>query len=150
MKIDELTNEQQDKISEYRNRYFQQATSTDPSDRPRAEVSARKMADIAGVKIKEIYWVLSPDNGASLSDSLRASLSDSLSDTGWLVYYTYAVDTIGIEVTDSMREKLRLYNEIAASCFAMWILPGTVILCDRPESVEIVNGKLIDLKWRTK
>jgi hypothetical protein len=84
---------------------------------------------------------------SSLRHSLRSSLWDSLGDTGLLAYYTFAVDVLGIEIDNLTREKLYLHNEIAASCFALWIVPGTVILCERPTSVTVDNGKLIDISW---
>ena len=80
---------------------------------------------------------------ASLSDSLWASLWDS----GWLAFYGYGARLV--EYAPEAAEKLRLHQEIAGACFAMWIMPGTVILCERPATVEIVNGKLVGLTWRT-
>jgi len=209
--ITQLTPDQESKITEYRDHYFAQATSTEPADRPRAEQAAIRMAEIAGVKINEVIWCKNPDDGyqqydklraslsdsirASLSDSIRASLSDSLRDslwaslraslwaslsdslwaslwaslraslsdslrdslsdslwaslrdTGWLAYYSCAVDVLGVEMDDKNRELLDLHNEIAASCFAVWIVPGTAILCERPTSVKIIDGKLVDLKF---
>ena len=178
--IEKLTDEQKEKITEYRERYFAQAANTAPADRLSAETSARLMAKIGGVKINEFRWVLSPEEGkelynslsdsfwaslsdslwaslrdslsdslwASLNDSLWASLRDSLRDSGWLAYYTYAVEVLGISIPDEHRNILRLHNEIAKSCFALWIVPGCAILCERPASVEIVDGNLIGIEWR--
>ena len=162
--IEKLTDEQKEKITEYRERYFAQATNTEPADRLSAETSVRLMAKIGGVKINEFRWVLSPEEGKelynSLSDSLWASLRDSLRASlwaslwaslrasGWLAYYTYAVDVLGISIPDEHLNILRLHNEIAKSCFALWIVPGCAILCERPASVEIVDGKLIGIEWR--
>jgi len=210
--IEKLTPDQESKIAEYRDRYFAQATSTTPADRPLAEKAARRMAEIAGVKINEVVWGENPGDGyqqydrlraslsdslraslraslwASLSDSLRASLraslSDSLSDslraslwaslsdsliaslsdslwaslsdslraslwdTGWLAYYSCAVDVLGVEIDEKNTEILYLHNEIAASCFAVWIVHGAVILCERPTEVEIIDGKLVNIYFR--
>ena len=228
MKINTLTFEQQKKIIEYRDRYFQQAVSTEPADRQRAEKAALQLAEIEGVKVSGIEWENSPENWDSLSDSLRDSLGDSFSDSLWnslsdllwnslsdllweslsdslsdslcvsaslsdslcvqlsvslwdflwdllraslsgslsdsaslsdsswdslwdsggTAYYSYVVDELGIEIGDEERELLKLYNEIAASCFAIWIVPGTVILCERPASVDIKKGKLVGITWR--
>lgn len=41
-KLEKLTDEQEAQISEYRDRYWRQAISTEPSDRPRAEAAARR------------------------------------------------------------------------------------------------------------
>jgi hypothetical protein len=77
----------------------------------------------------------------SFRHSLWYSLWDSIRDSRLLAYYTFAVDVLGIEIDDLAREKLYLHNEIAASCFALWIVPGTVILCERPTSATVDNGK---------
>jgi hypothetical protein len=198
------------KIEEYRERYFRQAVSTEPADRPRAEAAARKMAEIAGIKISCVEWVYSPKQwdslwdslrdslmaslrdsllaslGASLWDSLRDSLWDSLRDslwdslmaslrdslwdslwdsllnslrdslmdslwdTGWLAFYSFCVDELKIKIDESTREKLRLHNEIAASCFALWIVPGTIILCERPSRIEITDGNVVDIEFKGK
>jgi hypothetical protein len=175
MKIERLTKEQKSKISKYREKYFGQAVSTEPADRPRAEAAARKMAEIAGIKISCVEWVYSPKQwsslwdslrsslGASLSDSLGASLMDSLRaslwnslkdslwdslwDTGWLAFYSFCDDELTIKINESTREKLRLHNEIAASCFALWIVPGTIILCERPSRIEITDGNVVDIEF---
>lgn len=154
-----LTPEQESRIEEYHRRYFSQATSCEPADRERAEAAARRMAEIAGVHVcGGVHWVNTPMDGASLRDSLWVSLSSSLSsslwdslwDTEWVAYYTYAVEVLGVEIDESTREKLRLHNEIAASCFALWLVPGAVILCERPQSVELRDGKLVGVEWRNK
>lgn len=88
----------------------------------------------------------------SIRYSLRYSLWDSiwysLWDTGWLAYYSYVGYVLGVELDERTCELLNLYNEIAASCFALWISPGTIIMCERPAEVEIVAGHLVSLKWR--
>mgnify|MGYP006301511235 CR=1 FL=1 len=213
---EELTKEQEEKIKEYRQRYFKQATSTDPAGREKAEEAAKKLAEIGGVKVSEAIWVPSPEDGArtynsdwdslsdSLSDSLRDSLSDSLSDSLrhslrdslryslrdslryslrdslrvslrvlirvlirvsirdslmdslWaslrdmdeLASIDYSVNVLEVELSSNNQKLLSLYKAISESCFAVWILPGRVILCDRPKEVEIKDGRLVGLTWR--
>jgi len=55
---------------------------------------------------------------------------------------------MGIKYDDEAMEKLNLHREIGASAFALWIVPGTIVLCDRPETIEVVGGKLVSLTWR--
>jgi hypothetical protein len=83
----------------------------------------------------------------SLRDSLRDSLWDSLWDSSWLAFYTYCVDELPIEIDNDVIEKLKLYNKVASSCFAMWIVPGALIFCEHPSSVDIQGGKLIGMEW---
>jgi hypothetical protein len=146
MRIEKLT------IEEYREKYFWQAVSTEPADRARAEAAALKIAKIVGVEINSVEWVDSPklmaSLWASLGDSLGASLGSSLMDTGWLAFYSFCADELKIKIDDTSREKLRLHNEIAASCFALWIVPGTIILCERPSRIEITDGKLVGIECR--
>ena len=82
MKIEKLTQEQEAQIQLYRERYWQQATSTEPADRPRAEAAARRLAEIGGVDVKSVTWVLSPEQGAQeygdTWDAIRAALGASL------------------------------------------------------------------------
>jgi hypothetical protein len=91
---------------------------------------------------------LSDSLRASLRDSLRASLLDSLLDAGWLALFSFCIEELKIKIDDSTREKLLLHDEIAASCFALWIVPGKIIICERPKSVEIIDGKLVGIEWR--
>jgi hypothetical protein len=251
-KIEKLTIEQEAQIQVYQDRYFAQATSTEPADRPRAETAARRLAEIAGVKTEEIIWARDPEKGKStyqetlrsfgisledsfsisLKNSIRNSISDSLwnstkdsirnsfsnslwnsikdsirnsfgdelwnsirnsigyplnnslwastreslgdslwtslrpslkdllghllwnanwnsiGDTGWLCYHTYAVEVLKVECNNEYQELLHISNEITASCFAVWIAPGKIILCERPATTEIANGKLIELTWK--
>jgi hypothetical protein len=257
--IKKLTKEQEAKLVEYRQKYFDQATSTERADRERAEVAARRLVELGGMKVKEIFWVDSPQEGeekydslkgllreslwdslvdslwgslwdslkdslgdslknsfldslgdslknsfldslrgslwgslegslknslkgalwSSLRDSLRSSLMeslwdslrcslrdslwdslwgpprdslrgslwDSLWDTGSVAFITFLISELGIEVSAEKREKLNLINEILFSCFAIWVVPGTVILCDRPRSVDVQEGKLVNMEW---
>ena len=209
--IKKLTKEQEAKVIEYRQRYFNQATSTERADRERAEVAARRLMGIKGVKINEVFLVDSPQEGkekydlfrglitdslrgffndsleASLWNSLSGSLSysfwallnrllmeslrnslwrflrrsssdsfwallrgslwDSLWDTGSVAFAIFVINELGVEIGDEEREKLHLINEILASCFALWIVPGMVILCDRPRSVDVQEGKLVNMEW---
>ena len=55
---------------------------------------------------------------------------------------------MGVVYDDAVMKRLNLHREIGASAFALWIVPGTVVLCDRPEMVEVVDGKLVGLTWR--
>ena len=159
-KISKLTDEQTAALAAHRKRYFDLATCTDPADRPKAEAAVRELAEIAGVKINRVVWVNSPEDGArtyeaeraslraSLGASLRASLRDSRGDTVWLSCYTYPRDCLGVVYAQEASRKLDLWITTLESCFAVWIVPGAAILCERPATVEIVDGRLVGLTWR--
>ena len=175
-KIEKLTPEQENSITECYRKHFGLATITEPADRPRAEAAARRMAEIGGVKVKRVVWVVSPDDGAksyvdewaslgdslvgslvgslwdslwaSLGDSLRDSLWDGLGDSGWTAFYSFGRE-LGVQYAPEADEKLRLHEEIQASAFALWIVPGVVILCERPAKCDVRDGKLVGIEWRT-
>lgn len=95
---------------------------------------------------------LSDSLWASHSDSLWASLRnsfwDSLWDRGWLSYCSYSVEVLGVECGYRDREILYLYNELAASCFAIWVSKGQIVLCEKPQKVEILDGKVKSIEWK--
>ena len=168
MKLSELTQDQQQKLTEFRAEMFAQATSTAPADRPRAEAAARRMAEIAGVNIQNVVWVPTPEAGAeaakqawaslsdSLSDSLWASLRASLSDSlwaslrasGWVAYWVAAVRITGHAGADV--DRLEAYVALAQSAFAVWVMPGHVILCAKPTAAVVTDGRLVAVEWPTR
>ena len=151
MRIEKLTPEQEAKVVEWRERFFAQATSTERADRPRADAAARRLAEIGGVKVNNVVWAASVVDGQKAYEaawaSLRDSLGDSLWDSGWTAFYAFGRE-LGVEYDPKYAEILELHEEIGASCFALWIVPGTVILCERPSKCEIVGGRLVNIEWK--
>lgn len=84
----------------------------------------------------------------STQDLLDESLWNSLWDTGWLAFNTYITKELNMRCSKKHRESLRLHNEIAENCFALWVVPSKIILCERPKTVEIRDGNLVGLTWR--
>lgn len=233
MSIDE---KQETDIFKYYKKYWQQTISTERADRERAERAAGRMAEIAGVKVNEIIWVESAEEGRVAYDKAWALNKDSFDDSTWpplqallknttlaprpfsyekwalirtlyrdkleylfkdpiwnsvrnlinnlpghwvsykvssgvvgllweffdeavynsiresfrLTYDTYAVDVLGVNVSEKALELLELRKEITASCFAVWLVPGHIILCDRPKHVEIKDNWLKKITWYYK
>ena len=108
--ITTLTDRQQAQIAEYRDRYFARATSTEPSDRPRAEAAARRLAEIGGVTPQAVTWVSSPDGGKTSYNraiaSLGASISDSISDSIWDSLWASLSSSLGASIRDSIWDSL--------------------------------------------
>jgi hypothetical protein len=172
MKITELTDEQKVALVAHRKRYFDLATTTEPADRPKAEAAVRALAELAGVKVNRVVWVSNPHDGkrtydkewdslgASLGDSLWASLraslgaslwdslGASLGDTGWMAFYAAPRDLLGVVYAQDASHKLDLWIATLESCFALWLVPGVAILCERPATVEIVDDRLVGMTWR--
>lgn len=221
-------------IAKYHEKYWRQAISIERADRKRAERAARRMAEIANIKIKQVIWVESPEVGKAVYDKIWASNKESFNDliwpsvweilkdsayvTGpfsdkmwvlikalyydmlinlfrdstwdsirvyvsnlpkhkinndrlgsevrdmrrrfldnavwnaftesfWLIYDTYAVDILGTEVDKGALELLTLRKEILASCFAVWLTPEQIILCERPKYVEMKKTWLEKIVW---
>jgi hypothetical protein len=241
--LKKLTPEQEILFAKHRDEVFAKATSTAPADRPTAEAAARRLAELGGVKVQDVVWVLDPMQGNqeykqgwallqgplwvslkgslqdSLLDSLRGSLEDSLwtslegslwnslwkslqgsledslwdslwsslqaslwsflwdslwkslqgsmegslwaslwnslhvslwnslRDAGRTTFYRFCGELVGY--SPECQEKLQLYQQLLDSCFACWVLPGKIILCERPAAVDVQDGKLIGVTWRT-
>jgi hypothetical protein len=152
MKITELTDEQKVALVAHRKRYFDLATTTEPADRPKAEAAVRALAEIAGVKVNRVVWVSNPHDGKRAYDkewnSLWASLGASLGDTGWMAFYAAPRDLLGVVYAQDASHKLDLWIATLESCFALWLVPGVAILCERPATVEIVDDRLVGMTWR--
>jgi hypothetical protein len=83
----------------------------------------------------------------SLRDYLWDSLWDSFRDTGPICFCTFIFDDLNFNIETRDWRYLNCINEILASCFSIWVIPGGVILCERPKSVEVEDGKLINAEW---
>lgn len=79
--------------------------------------------------------------------TLRATFCDTLWDTGFTALATFVVEELEVKISSDAREKLDLVNEILASCYAIWITTDTIILCERPKTTNIQDGKLIGMEW---
>ena len=80
---------------------------------------------------------------ASLSDSLRASLSDS----GWIAFYVLPQISGLVTYEPEQQSRLQAFADFAESAFALWVIPGHVIVLEKPKSVKVVDGKLVDISW---
>ena len=125
MKITKLTQEQTDLMSVYRDRWTEIGLSTEPANRPAAEIAIRKVYACAGLTApKQIIWCGSPlsqgivrailadkNIGASVVDSVRESVRESVRasvrasvgdsgygahDAGWLGFYAYFREVCGL------------------------------------------------------
>ena len=84
----------------------------------------------------------------SLRDSLYNSLWNSLGNFGWICFYATCSKLTDVKCEAKDAEFLKLHEEILASCFAMWVTDKQqIILCERPSYVEVVDGKVKDMKW---
>ena len=86
---------------------------------------------------------------STLYSTLDSTLYSTPLDTGWLAFFAVPRDILGIVYAKEEVRKLDLWIQMLESCFAAWIVPGTAILCERPETVEIKDGNLVGLAWRT-
>ena len=88
---------------------------------------------------------------ASLRDSLCASLWDSLCASlrasPLVAFYTFG-EQLGVQYEPDAQCKLALTVQLLQSCCVCWIGLGFVVLCERPASVEVQDGKLVGLTWR--
>ena len=87
----------------------------------------------------------------SLWDSLRDSLWNSLWDSLWysgdLGILLYAVRSGKVGATAKQIARVEAFAKFAKAASAMWVLPGHVIILRKPKSVEVSNGRLVDIRW---
>ena len=84
---------------------------------------------------------------ASLWESLRDSLWNSLRESPWVAWYEFGAQ-LGVEYEPEAQHKLRLTSELLRSCFACWVGIGVIVLCERPATADVRDGKLMGLTWR--
>lgn len=82
-----------------------------------------------------------------LRDSLSDSLWNSLWDSGFVAYYRFPEIAGIVKYEESVSMRLRCYEELNESCFAMHLLPGHIILLEKPKRVKVDDGKLIEIEW---
>lgn len=127
-KITSLTAEQMAKFPQYVKEWTDIGLSTEPADRPRAEVAIAKMYAIAGKKTPKIVWCGSPlsqgltrhaimNFPASVRDSVRDSVY-GYHDANWLAFFKFFEAECGLT---TQTEKLSGLWELAQS--AGWALP---------------------------
>jgi hypothetical protein len=81
----------------------------------------------------------------SLRYSLWGSLSVSLWDSEWICFYSGCGQLVDYKPEDKAR--LQAYVDLAESAFAIWVLPGHVILLEKPKKADVRDGKLVGLEW---
>ena len=116
--IGKLTAEQETKIAEYRDKYFRQAVSTEPADRPRAEAAAKRMGEIAGGKIGTVHWVDNPRDGDSLSKPAPDPLPLPCPHPEWGGVWDYDIlwadlsDILWAILSDSLSDRIRARRKV--------------------------------------
>ena len=133
--IESLTDEQQARMVEYRDKWIKIGLCTDAADRPRAEAAIRTMYRAAGlVEPRKIVWCGSPlsqglTRAIILDRKLRASVGDRVlasvwdsgygqHDAGWLSFHEYFR-----EVCALAEQTGKLAGHIEQAKAAGWYLP---------------------------
>jgi hypothetical protein len=72
----------------------------------------------------------------------------SLRDTARLAACRYEAfpEIFRAELAQLFRD-LEWLQELQESCFAAWLVPGTLILCERPTTVELADGMVKEMTW---
>ena len=87
----------------------------------------------------------------SLWDSLRDSLWDSLRDSLWgsgrNAFYVAPIRAGIVSVDENIRARIEAFVSFAESAFAMWVIPGHVIVLAKPKRTVVTDGKLVDVEW---
>lgn len=152
-KISKLTKEQEAMIPVYLERYRAVGLSTTPTDRPKAEAAIRAAYKYLKLKDPEILWAPSPFKGARMAAELvkgnsnvtKAEISEQASKASygsfeayWVSFYAF----IGEQLPVKKDELLDIVKEIVADCGVYWTFEDTVVLTDKPVTINMVDGKL--------
>jgi hypothetical protein len=46
-----------------------------------------------------------------------------------------------------MQSRLQAFADFAESAFAVWVIPGHIIVLEKPKNVKVVDGKLVGISW---
>ena len=114
-KIEKLTQEQIDKMAEWRDKWTAIGLSTEPANRPEAERAIGMIYAAAGKAAPRIVWCDSPfSQGLTRFNVLnmgknkivRASVRDSVGDSVWDSVWDSVRDSVGASVWDSVRDSV--------------------------------------------
>ena len=67
--------------------------------------------------------------------------------SSFIAYYRFPEIAGIVKYEESVSMHLRCYEELNESCFAMYSLPGHIILLEKPKLVKVDDGKLIEIEW---
>ena len=159
-KIEELTKEQKEQLSVYKDKWLEIGLSTVPCDRKKAEDAARAAYKIAGLEEPKVFiWLNSPIEGAYAAayfkvlkgkdSQVRAQVGDQvwdqvyncgygLHDASWLGFYSYFLDVLNLECC----AKLTPFMNICKNSGWWWPFNGLVIFTEKPVEINMTNGRL--------
>ena len=83
----------------------------------------------------------------SLRDSLWGSMWNSLCDSRWIAFYRFPEKIGLVKYPEKYSNMLKCYEKLLQSCFAIYAVPGHVILVENPSQVTIKEGKLINIQF---
>lgn len=134
--ITSLNKEQIKRLDTKREEWLAVGLSTEPADRPRAELAIDAAYKIAGLTPpKDKYWVDSPRAGCELAAKLAAkgTARDQIynaipgqHEAGWLGLYDFFTGEL------ECVEQLRPLMDIARSCGWYWVFDEAVVFSERP------------------
>ena len=164
-RIEQLTEEQTARFSEFREQWLEIGLSTEPADRPRAEAGVKLAYKAAGLKPPSlVIWLDSPMAGAMGAALLRGETK--VGKRVWDQVRDQVRAQVGAQVWDQVRaqvwpavyghhdagwlswfayfaevcgikegERLHGINEVAKSCGWWWPFENAVILTERPTQI---------------
>jgi len=87
----------------------------------------------------------------SLRDSLWGSLQDSLWGSLWgsaqIAFYRFPEKIGLVKYDEEDSNLLKCYEKLLQSCFAIYVLPGHIILVEKPVKIEVKDGKLVNIQF---
>ena len=76
----------------------------------------------------------------------RRRVHDCLSSPGYIARYKF-YETLGTQYSPKTAERLNGSVGVLKSAFALWVLPGQVILCDKPTLVNVEKDCVVSMNF---
>ena len=72
---------------------------------------------------------------------------NSFVDLPWVAQYTFLSEFPEVKLPGQSLTRLEAMKNLLTSCFAVWVAPRNIILCDNPIRVEIQDGQVAGLEF---
>lgn len=96
-------------------------------------------------QIKRVFEKCAQTSKEDIKASIQTSVRESFwgqHEVFWIAYYRYCESVLGIQYDSESTEILAHHERIARSAMWWWPYEGYCIVCDRPASVNMRNGRL--------
>jgi hypothetical protein len=87
------------------------------------------------------------DRSSKIVEVLADCAWNSLVDLPWVAQYTFLSEFPEVKLPTEALTRLLALKQLLSNCFAVWVAPRNIILCDNPIRVEIQDGQVAGLEF---